>query len=87
MMNSNYRVIPWDNVKRWLVVKTDGKEVDGYIVELNLVASGRHWCGCKWFECHHAKKSEIVPHCKHIKLVEDHVIELGRRLYSTAVFE
>ncbi len=79
-MDSSYKVIAWDNAKRWLVVKCDGKQAIGYLVELNLIATGRHWCGCKWFECHRPKKSEIVSHCKHIRMVEDHVYNLWDRM-------
>lgn len=71
---SKYQIKPWDNPKRWLVIKCESNEEIAYLVELNISGSNQHWCSCKWFECHKAKKSEPVPHCKHITMVEDYLI-------------
>lgn len=75
----SYRVMPWDQ-GTWMVVKTDGRAVEGYMVELNVKTKWRHWCGCRWFECHEFKKSERVPPCKHIVLVEKEIIKLAQTL-------
>lgn len=65
-----------------MVVKTNGKEVDGYLVELGIFGTDQHWCGCQWFECHKAIKSEPVSPCKHIRMVVEHVVTLAQCLTS-----
>lgn len=74
-----YFVTPWDNVRRWLVVKTeDGKRAVGYMVEVNIIP-GQSWCGCRFYECHKPLKSQPVKPCRHIRMVEDHIITLAEK--------
>jgi len=65
----SYRVEPYDNPKRWLVIKD--KEI-AYLVQLNYFGPGRHCCFCRWFETKSWEKEEPKP-CKHIRMVERHI--------------
>ena len=70
---ASYKVVPWDNPKRWLVVKKEGKEELGYLVELEIFGTKQAWCSCPHFEFSKDRASRNIPHCKHVKLVQEHL--------------
>ncbi len=86
-MDTQYQVVPWDNVKRWLVVKSKEGKAEGYIVQLHGLGHGNHLCGCKWHETKKWIRGVALPPCKHVKLVLDHVFELADRPSVATRFE
>ncbi len=70
----DYEILPYDAPNRWLVKKPDGI---AYLVELR--PSEGHICSCRAGECGIA--------CKHIKMVEDHVLQVSKLSFSQLIEE